>query len=79
MKVNCHGIQTSYSDNGLVIKKDSNLVEVSNQDGMSVSCDPLLGVCSLTLDGWLHGEKTMYPVFSSSMIFACINAKLIIH
>ncbi|XP_029560066.1 uncharacterized protein LOC115156670 isoform X1 [Salmo trutta] len=58
VKFNCHVTQTSYSDNGLVIRKEGNVVEVSNRNGARVSCDLSLALCSLTLDGWLHGVST---------------------
>ncbi|KAL0966760.1 hypothetical protein UPYG_G00299790 [Umbra pygmaea] len=58
VKVNCQSTPTTYSRNGLVIRKVADVVEVSNQNGALVSCDRLLELCSLTLDGWLHGVST---------------------
>ncbi|XP_069367779.1 uncharacterized protein [Paralichthys olivaceus] len=49
---------TFHSDSGVSVKKGSSIVQVSNQKGVSVSCDPSLEVCSFTLDGWLHGTST---------------------
>ncbi|XP_054888648.1 uncharacterized protein LOC129361674 [Poeciliopsis prolifica] len=46
------------SSRGLSVKKGSNKVQVSNQEGQSVSCDLQLELCSFTLDGWLHGAST---------------------
>ncbi|XP_054870047.1 uncharacterized protein LOC111586552 isoform X2 [Amphiprion ocellaris] len=47
-----------HSDDGVDITRRSNVVQVSNQNGGSVSCDLSLEVCSFTLDGWLHGAST---------------------
>ncbi|XP_023191574.1 uncharacterized protein LOC102233917 isoform X3 [Xiphophorus maculatus] len=46
------------SSRGLSVKKGSNKVQVSSQEGQSVSCDLQLELCSFTLDGWLHGAST---------------------
>ncbi|XP_017165348.1 uncharacterized protein LOC108167065 [Poecilia reticulata] len=46
------------SGRGLSVKKGSNKVQVSNQEGQSVSCDLQLELCSFSLDGWLHGAST---------------------
>ncbi|PWA17390.1 hypothetical protein CCH79_00011232 [Gambusia affinis] len=45
------------SSRGLSVTKGSNKVQVSNQEGQSVSCDLQLELCSFTLDGWLHGAS----------------------
>ncbi|XP_078143762.1 apolipophorin [Centroberyx gerrardi] len=58
VKANCHAAHAFHNENGVAIKRGSNTVEVSNQNGVSVSCDQSLDVCSLTLDGWLHGMST---------------------
>ncbi|XP_029929860.1 uncharacterized protein LOC115374855 [Myripristis murdjan] len=59
VKVNCHAMHTSQQkENGVAIKRSSNTVEISNQNGVLVLCDLSLEVCSLTLDGWLHGVST---------------------
>ncbi|XP_045907286.1 uncharacterized protein LOC123972095 isoform X3 [Micropterus dolomieu] len=50
-----HTFQTDY---GVAVRSASNIVQVSNQNGASVSCDLLLEVCSFALDGWLHGTST---------------------
>lgn len=41
----------------VAVRRSAHAVEVSNQDGVSLSCDPSLELCSLTLDGWLHGRE----------------------
>ncbi|XP_029309262.1 uncharacterized protein LOC115022426 [Cottoperca gobio] len=60
VKANCNNAitHTFHSDNGVAVRKVSNLVQVSNQNGVSVSCDLSLELCSFTLDGWLHGMST---------------------
>ncbi|XP_051944623.1 uncharacterized protein LOC127616863 [Hippocampus zosterae] len=46
------------SDGGVIVRKGSRIVQVSSRNGVSVSCDLRIEVCSLTLDGWLHGKST---------------------
>lgn len=60
MKANCSNAPTHtfHSDSGVAVRSGANIVQVSNQNGASVSCDLLLEVCSFTLDGRLHGRKT---------------------
>ncbi|TKS80112.1 putative uncharacterized protein LOC400499 [Collichthys lucidus] len=60
VKANCNNAATHtfYSNNGVSVKSGSNIVQVSSQNGASVSCNLLLEVCSFTLDGWLHGTST---------------------
>uniref|UniRef100_A0AAV2JUM6 Vitellogenin n=1 Tax=Knipowitschia caucasica TaxID=637954 RepID=A0AAV2JUM6_KNICA len=59
VKVNCNtlGTNTFFGD-GVSVKRTAKVIEVSNQDGVSLSCDMSTAVCSLTLDGWLHGIST---------------------
>ncbi|XP_034411551.1 apolipophorins-like [Cyclopterus lumpus] len=59
VKANCNDAVThaSLSDNGLSVRRGSNVVQVSNHNGATVSCDLSLEVCSFTLDGWLHGTS----------------------
>ncbi|XP_051809947.1 uncharacterized protein LOC110964699 isoform X2 [Acanthochromis polyacanthus] len=47
-----------HSDDGVDVRRRSNVVQVSNQNGGSLSCDLSLEVCSFTLEGWLHGAST---------------------
>ncbi|XP_061456403.1 uncharacterized protein LOC133372116 [Rhineura floridana] len=42
-------------DEGLAIRRVSDLVEVSTTNGALFSCDLRYDLCSLTLDGWHHG------------------------
>nr|XP_046265535.1 uncharacterized protein LOC124069998 [Scatophagus argus] len=60
VKANCSSAPTHtfHSDSGVTVRSGSNIVQVSNQNGVSVSCDLSLEVCSFTLDGWLHGTST---------------------
>ncbi|KAM8851209.1 uncharacterized protein AB9W97_022010 isoform 3-T3 [Spinachia spinachia] len=55
VKANCNNAVT-HADSGLSVR-GTNVVQVSNQNGASVSCDLSLEVCSFTLDGWLHGTS----------------------
>ncbi|XP_073705892.1 uncharacterized protein [Garra rufa] len=56
--INCHIAHIPYTNREVAIRKDVNLIEVSNERGLRVSCDPHLEVCSVILDGWLHGVST---------------------
>ncbi|XP_026169161.1 uncharacterized protein LOC113134139 [Mastacembelus armatus] len=60
VKTNCNNTvtHTFHSDSGVAVRRGPNVVQVSNQNGVSVSCDLLVEVCSLTTDGWLHGAST---------------------
>ncbi|XP_040911109.1 uncharacterized protein LOC121193056 [Toxotes jaculatrix] len=61
VKANCNNAvtHTFHSDSGVAaVRSGSNIVQVSNQKGVSVSCDLSTEVCSFTLDGWLHGTST---------------------
>ncbi|XP_062259594.1 uncharacterized protein LOC133967908 [Platichthys flesus] len=49
---------TFHSDSGVSVRRGSSIVQVANRNGVSVSCDPSLELCSFTLDGWLHGTST---------------------
>ncbi|XP_047445376.1 uncharacterized protein LOC125010660 [Mugil cephalus] len=59
VKADCKAVaHTFHGRNGLTVRTGSNAVQVSNQNGGSVSCDLSLELCSFTLDGWLHGAST---------------------
>ncbi|XP_059199744.1 uncharacterized protein LOC131979750 [Centropristis striata] len=60
VKANCNSVvtHTFHSDGGVAVRRGQNIVQVSNQNGVSLSCDLSLDVCSFTLDGWLHGMST---------------------
>ncbi|XP_063790370.1 uncharacterized protein LOC134945174 [Pseudophryne corroboree] len=52
---NCQSLDLPTVKNGVSVKKNSNKIEVSNQEGATVICDVHHDVCSFTLDGWHHG------------------------
>ncbi|XP_051985097.1 uncharacterized protein LOC127645497 [Xyrauchen texanus] len=54
VEVNCHVAHAPYTSSEVAIRKYMNSIEVSNERGVWVSCDHLQ-VCSVILDGWLHG------------------------
>lgn len=55
VKTNCNNTVTN-TFGGVAVRRRSNFVQVTNRNGVSVSCDLLLEVCSFTTDGWLHGK-----------------------
>ncbi|CAJ1071926.1 uncharacterized protein LOC122887130 [Xyrichtys novacula] len=59
VKTNCCSAvtHTFHSDNGVSVRRGSNVVQVTSQNGAAVSCDLRLQVCSFTLDGWSHGTS----------------------
>lgn len=64
VKANCNKAVTNtfHSDHGVAVRSGPNIVQVSNRNGATVSCDLVLQVCSFTLEGWLHGRKTSHSV-----------------
>lgn len=54
--MDCAGITLPFANPDLIVTKELNVLEVSNRKGVTVSCDAHLSLCSVTLDGWLHGE-----------------------
>ncbi|KAB5579798.1 hypothetical protein PHYPO_G00199100 [Pangasianodon hypophthalmus] len=55
MDVDCRSVQTPFINPDVTVTRELNLLTVSNRRGLLVSCDPTLSMCSVTLDGWLHG------------------------
>ncbi|XP_061100006.1 apolipophorins [Conger conger] len=55
VEVNCRIMDAPVSHNEVTIRREPNIIEVSNQDGALVTCDFSQALCSLTLDGWQHG------------------------
>ncbi|XP_061925266.1 uncharacterized protein LOC133664564 isoform X2 [Entelurus aequoreus] len=49
---------TWHGHGGVTVRRASRIVQVSNHNGVSVSCDLRHELCSLTLDGWFHGLST---------------------
>ncbi|XP_051877798.1 apolipophorins-like [Pristis pectinata] len=52
---NCKAGELPLVKNGVTVKRDLNEVKVSDQNGVTVSCDMQHEFCSLTLPGWYHG------------------------
>ncbi|XP_059835586.1 uncharacterized protein LOC132399349 [Hypanus sabinus] len=52
---NCKASELPLVKNGVMVKRDRNEVKVSDQSGVTVSCDMHHEFCSLTLPGWYHG------------------------
>ncbi|KAK0131183.1 Apolipophorin [Merluccius polli] len=57
VKTSCPAAATADREPLVAVRRSAHTVEVSNQNGVSVSCDLSLDLCSLTLDGWLHGTS----------------------
>ncbi|XP_074867207.1 uncharacterized protein LOC142021855 [Carettochelys insculpta] len=55
LEENCLGLDQSLEKNGLNVRQEADRIEVSNENGISVSCDFHYDICTLTLDGWHHG------------------------
>ncbi|XP_053486076.1 apolipophorins-like [Ictalurus furcatus] len=55
MEVDCCSVQTPFINPDVTVTRELNLLTVSNRRGLLVSCEPSLSMCSVTLDGWLHG------------------------
>lgn len=64
VQVDCRVTHPPYKYNGVIIQRDINLTKVSNERGLQVSCDPLQNVCTVTLDGWLHGKMAGFTPIS---------------
>ncbi|KAG8432922.1 hypothetical protein GDO86_017258 [Hymenochirus boettgeri] len=52
---NCQRLDLPVTKNGISIKKESNKVEMTNQEGITIQCDIYHDICSFTLQGWHHG------------------------
>ncbi|XP_014791696.1 PREDICTED: uncharacterized protein LOC106884686 [Calidris pugnax] len=55
MEENCQVLDQSLEMNSTNSRRETNKIEVSNQKGVSVSCDFQYGLCTVTLAGWHHG------------------------
>lgn len=51
-------------------RRETNKIEVSNQKGVSVSCDFQYDLCTVTLAGWHHGEYQSYSFCQLLVIFS---------
>ncbi|XP_061847955.1 uncharacterized protein LOC133625092 [Colius striatus] len=52
---NCQVLDQSLEKNTTNSRRETNKIEVSNQKGVSVSCDFQYDLCTITLAGWHHG------------------------
>ncbi|XP_050762156.1 uncharacterized protein LOC127022570 [Gymnogyps californianus] len=55
MEENCQVLDQSLEKNTTNSRRETNKIEVSNQKGVSVSCDFQYDLCTVTLAGWHHG------------------------
>ncbi|KAK2543908.1 hypothetical protein Q9966_002757 [Columba livia] len=55
MDENCQVLDQSLEKNSTNSRSEANTIEVSNQEGVSVSCDFRFDLCTVTLAGWHHG------------------------
>ncbi|KAM6054404.1 uncharacterized protein VSU04_010687 [Chlamydotis macqueenii] len=55
MEEYCQGLDQSLEKNTTNSRRETNKIEVSNQQGVSVSCDFQYDLCTVTLAGWHHG------------------------
>ncbi|NWX07801.1 APLP protein, partial [Caloenas nicobarica] len=55
MDENCQVLDQSLEKNSTNSRREANTIEVSNQEGVSVSCDFQFDLCTVTLAGWHHG------------------------
>ncbi|XP_053936194.1 uncharacterized protein LOC128853691 isoform X2 [Cuculus canorus] len=55
MEENCQGLDQSLEKNTTISIRETNKIEVSNQKGVSVSCNFQYDLCTVTLAGWHHG------------------------
>lgn len=68
----------------MAVRTRAHTLQVSSQDGVSLSCDLTQALCSFTLDGWLHGQrkkkhppKSVLPSSSLNMfLFWCTGASV---
>ncbi|XP_055661896.1 uncharacterized protein LOC106112882 isoform X1 [Falco peregrinus] len=55
MEENCQVLDQSPEKNATNPMRETNIIEVSNHKGVSVSCDFQYDLCTVTLAGWHHG------------------------
>lgn len=56
MEDNCQSLDQSLQKNEINVRKEANRIEISNENGVSVSCDFHYDLYTVTLDGWHHGK-----------------------
>ncbi|NWH31619.1 APLP protein, partial [Chloropsis hardwickii] len=52
---NCQVLDQSLENSTMNSRQGTNKIEVSDQNGVSVSCDFQYDLCTVTLSGWHHG------------------------
>nr|XP_013795696.1 PREDICTED: uncharacterized protein LOC106482633 [Apteryx mantelli mantelli] len=52
---NCQGMDRSLEKNTTDSRRETNKIEMSDQNGVSISCDFQYDFCTVTLAGWHHG------------------------
>lgn len=59
MKANCTSTvtHTLQGGSGVAVRIRAHTLQVSSQNGVSLSCDLTQALCSFTLDGLLHGQR----------------------
>ncbi|XP_041126503.1 uncharacterized protein LOC121326918 isoform X2 [Polyodon spathula] len=55
VEVACSPADLPLVKNGVTVRKDGNQITMTNQNGVTVSCDKHHSFCTLTLSGWQHG------------------------
>ncbi|XP_062444584.1 uncharacterized protein LOC134147453 [Rhea pennata] len=55
MEQNCQGMDRSLEKNTTDSRSETNKIEMSDQNGVSISCDFQYDLCTVTLAGWHHG------------------------
>ncbi|NWJ01646.1 APLP protein, partial [Crypturellus undulatus] len=57
MEQNCQGMDRSLEKYPADSRRETNKIEISDQDGVSISCDFQYDLCTVTLAGWHHGTS----------------------
>ncbi|XP_053351528.1 uncharacterized protein LOC128521637 [Clarias gariepinus] len=57
LEVDCRSVQTPFINPDVTVTRELDVLTISNRRGLLLSCDFSLSVCSVTLDGWLHGTS----------------------
>ncbi|XP_058278614.1 uncharacterized protein LOC120759796 [Hirundo rustica] len=55
MEENCQVLDQSFENSTMNSRQGANKIEVSDQQGVSISCDFQYDLCTVTLAGWHHG------------------------
>lgn len=57
-------------------RRDVPRIELTSEDGVSVTCDVRAGLCSLTLGLWLHGGSGPQLTASTPVVLALLRPQL---